>query len=131
MEPYTIALFGETEKGEYHAAYYCKTLDQLVDFFGNPPSQSKGLLYAIQALLFHRELIFFRVQEEGFSLEDYLFGVELLQKQETIPQISAICMPGVGNREIIQATFTLCAIYHSIIITTEADLYDYLTVSVA
>lgn len=126
MESCTVALFGETEKGEYHAAYFCNRLDQLVEYFGNPPLNSRGLIYAIQALLYHRDLIFFRVQEEGFSLEDYLFGVELLQKQKTLPQISAICMPGVGDSQIIQATSTLCAIYHSIIIINESDLYDYL-----
>ncbi|MGZ3633660.1 MAG: hypothetical protein ACXU9U_02540 [Parachlamydiaceae bacterium] len=129
MQPYRIALFGETEKGEYHAAYFCTQLEELVDYFGQAPVNSQGLHYAVQALLYHHELIFFRVQEEGFSLEDYLFGVRLLEKQAIISQISAICIPGVGNREIIQATLALCAIYHSIIITTEADLYDYLTAS--
>ncbi len=127
MEPYIIALFGEAEKGDFQSAYFCKDLEQLVDYFGNAPINSNGLHFAVQALLYHRNLIFFRVQEEGFSLQDYQFGMNLLFTQSAISKISAICMPGVGNSEIIGATTALCAIYHSIFITTEADLYDYLT----
>ena len=127
MEPHVIALFGEAEKGDFRSAYFCNNLEQLVDYFGNAPLNSNGLFFAVQALLYHRQLIFFRVQEEGYSLQDYNFGMNLLFSQDQIPKISAICMPGVGNNEIIQPTMALCAIYHSIFITTEADLYDYLT----
>lgn len=77
MRIYTMALFGEAEKGEYRLPYVCTSLEQLVDNLGNPPAQSKGLFYAIQALLYRRQLIFFRVQEEGFNLPDYLGGVSL------------------------------------------------------
>lgn len=131
MEEYTIALFGEAEKGDYQAAYFCDAVEQLLDIFGNAPKNSRGLHYAIQALLYHRNLIFFRVEEEGFSTQDYYYGVNLLKKQQAVPKISAICMPGVGSNEIIQAMLPLCAIYHSILITTEADLYDYLTLQAA
>ncbi len=127
MELHTIALFGEAEKGDFQSAYFCNTLEQLVDNFGNAPINSNGLYFAVQALLYRRNLIFFRVQEEGYSLHDYNFGMNLLFSQNQTSKISAICMPGVGNREIIRATTTLCAIYHSIFITTEADFYDYLT----
>jgi hypothetical protein len=127
MEPYTIALFGEAEKGEYHSAYFCNELQQLVDYFGNAPVNSRGLHFAVQALIYHRNLLFFRVQEEGFSLQDYQFGVNLLLKQRIISKIAAIYMPGVGNREIIKAATSLCPIYHSIFITTETDFYDYIT----
>ena len=127
MNIYTIAVFGEAEKGEYRTAYYCKTLQQLVEYLGNPPGGSKGLHYAVQALMYERDLIFFRVQEEGFSLQDYKFGMNLLFTQHAITKISAICMPGIGNREIIKATNTLCVLYNSVFITSEADFYDYLT----
>lgn len=127
MEAYTIALFGEAEKGEYHSAYFCNQLDELLDTFGNAPENSKGIHYAIQALLYHRNILYFRVEEEGFSVQDYYYGVNLLKKQEEVPKLSAICMPGVGSGEIIQAMIPLCYIYHSILITTEADMYDYLT----
>ena len=124
---YTVALFGEAERGEFHTAYYCQNLEQLDEFFGNPPPNSNGLYYAVQALLFKRNLIFFRVLEEGFSTQDYLTGLRLLEQQELIPQVDAICIPGVGDPELLNALQPLCQHYHSFLITNEADFYDYLT----
>lgn len=124
---YTIALFGEAERGEFRTAYYCQNLEQLDEFFGNPPQNSKGLYYAVQALLFKRNIIFFRVMEEGFSIQDYLAGVSLLEKQELIRQLDAICIPGVGDPQVLNAMQPICQHYHSILISNEADFYDYLT----
>lgn len=124
---YTVALFGEAEKGEFRTAYLCQNLVQLLDFFGEPPPDSQGLAFAIQALLFQRGVIFFRVHEEGFSVQDYLKGFELLENKEGIPGISALCLPGVGNKEIIEATTPICTTHRSCLIITEKDLYDYLT----
>ncbi len=122
-----MALFGEAEKGEFHKAYYCKTLDQLLECFGHPPQESRGLDYAIQALLYHCPLLFFRVREEGFSEQDYYDGIKLLKDQDSIPDIMAICMPGVGSGEIINAVIPICAFYHSILVISESDFYDYLS----
>lgn len=127
MEPFTIALFGEAERGEFRTAYFCQSLPQLVDYLGNPPPESKGLYYAVQALLYHHQLIFFRVREEGFSLQDYLLGLRLLETDELLTKISAICIPGVGDSEIIRVVTPVCKVNHSILITTESDLYDFLT----
>jgi hypothetical protein len=124
---YTIALFGEAERGEFSTAYFCQNLVQLDEFFGNPPPNSAGLYYAVQALLFKRHLIFFRVLEEGFSTQDYLTGVRLLEQQNLIPQLDAICIPGVGDPTVLNALDPLCQQYHSILISSEADFYDYLT----
>jgi hypothetical protein len=124
---YTIAMFGEAEKGEFHTAYFCQNLQQLDEYFGNPPPSSKGLYYAVQALLFNRHLIFFRVMEEGFSVEDYLTGIRLLKQQQLIPQLDAICIPGVGDPSVLNALQPICQHYHSILISSEADFYDYLT----
>jgi hypothetical protein len=124
---HTIALFGEAEKGKFNTAYYCESLPQLVDYLGNPPPESRGLFYAVQALMFERNLIFFRVEEEGFSYQDYFLGLRMLADVDLIPSISAICLPGVGDNEIIDAAIPLCRRFHSIIITTEPDLYDFLT----
>ena len=124
---HTIVLFGEAEKGEFSTAYFCESLSQLVDFLGNPPEESLGLFFAVQALLFHRHLIFFRVREEGFSSQDYLQGLDLLKQQVEVPPISAICIPGVGDVEIVNAAMPLCVKHHSILITTESDFYDYLS----
>lgn len=127
MDDFTIALFGEAERGEFRTAYHCQSLPQLVDYLGNPPPESRGLYYAVQALLYHHPLIFFRVKEEGFALQDYLLGLRLLETDNLINKISAICVPGVGNSEIIQILTPLCQVNHRILITTESDLYDYLT----
>jgi hypothetical protein len=123
----TVALFGEAEHGEYKTAYFCRSLEELAEQFGQPPEDSIGLHYAVQALLFDYQLIFFRVAEEGYAYADYLEGLHLLENQTLIPNLSAIALPGVGEPAIIDASAPLCHIYHSILITTEADLYDYLT----
>lgn len=130
MEPYTIALFGEAEKGDYCTGYLCNNLAELVDYCGNPPQESRGLYLAVQALLFRRQILFFRVQEEGFSEQDYLLGLNMLKQQQKIPHIEAIGIPGVGSGKIIEATEPICKIYHSILLTTEADFFDYLTQAV-
>lgn len=124
---YTIALFGEAERGEFQTAYYCETLSELDEFFGNPPPNSKGLYYAVQALLFKRNLIFFRVMEEGFSMPDYITGAKMLEQQQLITHLDAICIPGVGDPSVLNALQPICQQYRSILISNEADFYDYLT----
>lgn len=127
MQTYTVALFGEAERGEYHRPFLCQTVGQLLDLFGNPPLNSHGLYYAIQALLYNRALLFFRVREEGFSYDDYLFGLHLLKRQTFVEGIDALCLPGVGNLEIIGAMTPIIELYHSLLIVNESDFYDYLT----
>lgn len=127
MEMQKIVLFGEAEKGEYRTPYFCRELDQLVEFLGHPPPDSLGLYYAIQALMYKYPLIFFRVKEEGFSLPDYYFGLRLLEHEELARDLVAICVPGIGTGEIMESLTALCQTYHSVLITNEKDLYDYLT----
>lgn len=125
---HTIAFFGEAERGDFRSAYYCKSLEELARFLGEPPShESQGLYLAIQALLYERGVLYFRVHEEGFSTTDYLRGLNLIEKSEEIPQLSAICLPGVGSSDIIEATSSLCLERRSFLILSERDLYDYLT----
>ncbi len=121
---HVVALFGESEKGQFKKPYSLKELSQLNDLLGNPPGDSEGLFFAIQALLYQREIIYFRVKEEGYSRGDYLFGFKYL---EAAPQINALCLPGVGDAEILQATNHVCEIHKTHLITTEKDLFDYLT----
>ncbi len=124
---HTIVLFGEAQKGAFQTAYYCKSLEQLSDFLGEPPSNdSLGLQFAIQALLYNRGVVFFRVKEEGFSTNDYLFGLNFLNDKELFPKISALCLPGVGDYEIVEASTSVCKEHRSLLIVTERDLYDYL-----
>ncbi|SCA62871.1 hypothetical protein SCG7109_AE_00280 [Chlamydiales bacterium SCGC AG-110-M15] len=125
----TIALFGETEKGEYKTAYFCQSVVQLMDNFGHPPKESHGLHCAIQFIMHDCNLIFFRVQEEGYSIGDYLTGLSFLENNQFVSQLGALCLPGVGNSEIIEATSPVCGIHNSLLIMNEADLYDYLTES--
>lgn len=127
MQAYTVALFGEAEKGDYRKPSLCRTVNQLLEVFGNPPLHSRGIYYAIQALLYRHSLLFFRVREEGFSYEDYLLGLRLLQRQTLVTAINAVCLPGVGNSEIIGAMVPVCELYHSLLIIDESDFYDYLT----
>lgn len=127
MKACTIALFGEAERGEFRVPAICQNVSQLMDLFGNPPLHSRGIDFAIQALLYHRRLLFFRVKEEGYSYEDYLLGLRLLERQTLVSDIDALCMPGVGDAEIMEAIVPICELYHSLLITSEADLYDYLT----
>ncbi len=120
----TMALFGEAEKGQFRKAYVLRELPQLVDALGNPPENSQGIHFAIQALLYGRELIYFRVEEEGFSSGDYLFGLKHLEK---VKKLHALCMPGVGALEIMEAANPLCEKHKSVLLTSQKDLYDYLT----
>lgn len=120
-------IFGEAERGEYHIPYFCQTLTQLDEYFGNPPNNSKGIYYAVQSLLFHQDLIFIRVLEEGFSSEDYLIGLESLESSTLTPKLAAICTPGLGDQKIMDEILVLCTRHRCILITNEADFYDYLT----
>lgn len=124
---HTIALFGEAEKGEFQTAYCFQSVADLAEYVGHPPEDSVGLHFAVQALMYRHQLIFFRVQEEGYSLADYYYGLELLQNDQLIPHLDAVCMPGMGDASVIDSSANLCERYQSLLITTEKDLYDYLT----
>lgn len=127
MNKNTIFLFGEAEKGEYCKPTYCKSLPQLLDVCGNPPEDSEGIGYAIQALLNEHPLIFYRVEQEGFSTANYLEGIKFLHKKQLDVPLCALCMPGVGDSMVIDAASAVCNLHKLILILTEKDLYDYLT----
>ena len=124
---HTIALFGEAERGQWAKPHVIKALPKLMELLGNPPENSQGLVFAIQALLYEREVIYFRVQEEGFSKEDYFSGLSHLKDREKIKQLHALCLPGVGDKTILNASDPICKLHRSHLIMTEKDLYDYLT----
>lgn len=127
----TLALFGEAEKGKLCQGILCQTLPQLIDIFGHPPPSSQGITIAIQTLLYGSQLIYFRVREEGYSHDDYLTGIREIGQSDWISKIAAFAIPGVGDEQIISAIMPLCAVHHSLLITSQADLYDYLTSYVA
>ncbi len=122
----TVALFGQAEKGLYYTPILCHTLPQLVNNMGQAPSGSLGIFYAVQSLLRHYSLLYFRVEEEGYSRQDYLVGLKILSSQKVVP-ISALFMPGVSSKEVIETGIETCRLHHSLLIMSEYDLYDYLT----
>lgn len=124
---YRIFLFGEAEKGRFCTPHPIHQLSQLLETLGHPPGDSQGIHYAVQALLFQRELIFFRVEQEGFSREDYQRGMQLLEQEGKNMQLTAICLPGVGDRQILDPMTPLCLQLDSLLIIREGDLFDYLT----
>lgn len=124
---HTLALFGEAEKGTFRKPHLFRSLPQVMESLGHPPPESRGLYFAIQAMMYNYDLIFFRVEEEGFSYQDYFSGLKTLEKEDLFGNLSAICLPGVGDSEIIDTVIPLCQVYQSIFITSESDLYDYLT----
>lgn len=73
------------------------------------------------------QLIYIRVATLGYAFEDYRLGLRRQQEKTTTELLAAICVPGVGSHEIIQVVSDICLIRKSLLITTEADLYDYLT----
>ncbi len=127
MSRYVVALFGEAEKGQFRKAYFIHELAQLMELLGNPPPESQGIAFGIQSLLFKRELIYFRVEEEGFSVSDYLLGLRDLEDQKKIKNLHAICLPGAGEKRIMGASEKVCRLRGSILLLTQKDLYDYLT----
>lgn len=124
---HTIFLFGEAEKGEFCSPLVCKNMPQLVDLLGNPPHESRGIPFAVQVLLYKRDLIYFRVREEGFSSQDYMRGLRLLQKKELSSSLAAIGMPGMGDPGVINPIQQFCAKQKALLILSPTDLYDYLT----
>lgn len=124
-----IFLFGESEKGEMCTPLRLRSLSEVLDRLGHPPLDSNGIGYAIQALLLKRELIFFRIEEEGFSRSDYYQGVKLLYNQGINMALSAVCIPGVGDQHIIETLLPICKKLKALLILSEKDLYDYLTAS--
>ncbi len=126
MEKQIVALFGEAEKGEYSVPYYLRSVEELADRLGQPPADSRGLYLAVQALLFDRQLFFIRVEEEGYSTNDYLRGFDRL-RQQGLSRLAALCLPGVGCKEIIGASSRLGLIDQCLLLISESDLYDYLT----
>jgi len=122
----TIALFGESEKGRFHYPYFCYSVEQLADTFGNPPPESQGLELAIQSIMYERDIIFFRVAEEGYSVDDYINSIEILKDTNQVKNLDAICIPKVSDHKILDSFDPICKLHKSLIITTQKDLFDYL-----
>ncbi len=121
-----IALLGESEFGKFHYPYFCNSLEQLVITLGNPPQDSKGLDFAIQAIMYERDIIYFRVNEEGYSTDDYVYSFKIIKNRKKIKKLDAICIPGLSDKELISELDPICKLHSAIMITTQKDLFDYL-----
>jgi len=122
-----VAVFGESERGDYCRPYCCRNMNQLYEIFGQPVPETAGIHFAVQVLMHDFALIFYRVREEGHSFQDYFEGLWQLEIHSDESELSAIGLPGVGNGEVIESISSICATHHSILIISESDLYDYLT----
>lgn len=127
MKQKVVALFGEAERGDYQAAALCRNLCELLHRCGHPPPGSLGLHFAIQTILYERNLLFFRVREEGFSRDDYFYGFHFLNKAKDNLEVDAVLMPGVGERELLDEAVVLCRDFNTPLIMSVPDLYDFLT----
>lgn len=122
-----ITLFGEAERGQIEVPYYCKDLIQLFDALGQPPEGASGLFFAVQTILHGWPVVYFRVDEEGVSYQEYVRGLRFLRTCAFL-DMKALFLPGVGSKELIEEGFDLCRVRQSLFIMRGADFYDYLTV---
>lgn len=128
MKSSLIALFGEAEKGDLTTLYLCRSVQDLYTFFGQPPKDSAGLHFAVQTLLFGKEILYFRVRQEGFSLDDYLKGLHLLEDYPRyLPLLEALFLPSVGSKRVIEEGVKVCQQHHSLLLMSAPDFYDYMT----
>lgn len=123
-----VVLFGEAERGKLQTPYLCSSLQQLFEYLGEPPVETVGLHFAVQTLLFNQPLLYFRVEEEGQSLDDYKAGLEMLRYLPSSQiLLRALFLPRVGSEPLINECLSLCRTKHSLLLVTEPDFYDYLT----
>ncbi len=127
MRQMRIAIFGAAEKGRFSYPYICCHLTHLFQTFGIAPKDTAGLSHAIQHILRGGETLFFRVEEEGFSVKDYLTGLRYLEKQKMAQPIDALYLPGVGIEEILKKASALCKERGWLLVVEEKDLFDYFT----
>ncbi len=122
-----IFIFGQAEKGVFCRPTYIKQVPDLFSQFGHPPEHSLGIPFAIQTLLLHKPCIFFRVEEEGYSFNDYLKGLDILKSDWEHMRLDAVGIPGVGSGELIEKAERFCFKKRSLILLSQKDLFDYLT----
>lgn len=127
MKKDLIALFGEAEKGSFQNGTLCSTLLELEAVYGQPPAHAKGLLFAVQSLLFHYKLLFFRVEEEGFHTEGYLRGFKRLLESNLSQKLLGIGIPGTSDEIVLSAVEPLLIRHSPVLILTESDLYDLIS----
>lgn len=122
----TFALFGEAEKGDYNKALLCHSQEDIDLYLGQ---KTPGISLATQALSHGYDVLFFRVKEEGFSIDNYVFGLHFLNTNAQTFNLVAISLLGVGDFYVIEAARSLCQKYHCFLFISDKDLYDLATYS--
>jgi len=122
-----LFVFGQAEKGTFCRPTLCRSLLELLDFFGHPPRETEGLNFAVQTLLLEKPCVFFRVKEEGYSTQDYLLGLDILNRQWEKTPLQAIGLPGVGDPQVFIPSEKIARKKNSLLLITEKDLFDFLT----
>ena len=82
MNRLKVVIFGQAQKGKFFSLMFFNSISKLALDLGHPPEETAGIFFAIQALLYNRDVYFFRVNEEGFSNKDYLYGFRLLKNKK-------------------------------------------------
>jgi len=124
----TLALFGTSQKECHNPLHLYKSLLDLYMDFGEPPTDTEGLYFAIQTILYGKSILYFRVQEEGEGREEYLEGLHLLRNlSSTQLRIDALFLPKVSAHEIIDEGLAICKNHHGLLLMKEADFYDWAT----
>lgn len=123
----SIALFGAAQRGALSSLYYCRALDELFSYLGEPPKESEGLFHAIQALLHGFSILYVRVHNEGMSEREYHRGMQFLLSLPDEIRLGALFLPGVGSPQVLEEGIDVCRKHHGLLIIKEADFYDYLT----
>ncbi len=127
MEKRTVIIFGESKEGKAQNLFFINSLPNLAVGLGEPTATGVGIHMAIQALLLKKEVLFYKVTEEGFNADQYLFGFKLLEKESQNLSIAAIALPGVGSSEILDIAKNQCELHKTLLILNESDLYDFMT----
>ena len=124
---FMLFVFGQAQKGVLCRPTLCRSAQELFQTFGHPPEETQGILFALRAVLLNQMCIFFRVKEEGFSVQDYLLGLHILKSQWDHIQLQAIGLPGVGDIQLIEQTEIICHKKKTLLVINEQDLFDFLS----
>lgn len=121
-----LFIFGESEKGVLCRPTLCNTIVDLFQNFGHPPEGANGLFCATQTVLMKKPCVFFRVKEEGYSLDDYLKGLDILKNDWKGVTLQGIGIFGCSDKDVIEKTERLCLQRRSLILINQSDLFDIL-----
>lgn len=123
-----IAIFGEAEIGSFKSLITLNSIPELTDKLGRPTKKGIGIHMAIQAILYDREILYYRIpNEEEPSCKEYLHGLNLLGRSTFINPLVAIALPAVNHRDILYRAKHLCHHCKILFLPNERDLYNFIS----